>query len=144
MNFSEKCLFLTEKLKLKRRINWSNKNNESLCNIFQEIRNSSHLFHPNPNEEFKLKTDASNLSFGAILTQNNKMIGLFSSKFLKSEINYTVEENETLAIIKSLDHFKGIIWLSKINILTDNKNLTYNKPLSKRIERWKMQLCEYN
>ncbi|KAG0435692.1 Transposon Tf2-11 polyprotein, partial [Dictyocoela muelleri] len=51
---------------------------------------------------------------------------------------------ETLAIIKSLIHFKPLIYNTKVYIYSDNKNLTFNGPLTKRMERWKLTLEEYN
>ncbi|KAG0438548.1 Retrovirus-related Pol polyprotein from transposon [Dictyocoela muelleri] len=49
-----------------------------------------------------------------------------------------------MAILESLKHFKPLIFSSKVNILTDNKNLTFGGNLSKRINRWLLLLEEYN
>jgi len=42
-------------------------------------------------------------------------------------------------------NFRNIIWNSKLNIYTDNKNLTYSpKILSTRDQKWKNELEEYD
>ncbi|KAG0434520.1 Retrovirus-related Pol polyprotein from transposon gypsy, partial [Dictyocoela muelleri] len=99
-----------------------------------EIRETPTLHHPDFKKHFTLKCDASKTGIGSVLTQNDKLIGIFSSKFSGPEENYSVVEKEVLAIIKSLKHFKSLIYNSKIYILTDNKNLTFNGELTKRIE----------
>lgn len=58
-------------------------------------------------------------------------------------MNYTTVEKETLAIIKAIKHFKTIIFNSHITIKTDNANLIFNGELTRRIQRWKYQLEEY-
>ncbi|KAG0441755.1 Retrovirus-related Pol polyprotein from transposon 17.6 [Dictyocoela muelleri] len=53
-------------------------------------------------------------------------------------------EKEALGILKSMEFFKPFIIGSRIRILTDNKNLLYNVDLSKRVQRWKLLLEEFN
>ncbi|KAG0420403.1 Transposon Tf2-6 polyprotein [Dictyocoela roeselum] len=43
-----------------------------------------------------------------------------------------------------MEFFKPYIIGSKITVLTDNKNLLYNSELSKRVQRWKLLLEEFN
>lgn len=95
-------------------------------------------------KDFVIETDASDFATGAVLMQENKVVGLYSSKLSKSELNYTVIEKETLAIIKALNHFKPIIFNSSIKLHTDNANLIFNGELTKRLQRWKLMLEEYD
>lgn len=53
-------------------------------------------------------------------------------------------EKETLAILKSVSHFKNIIYGTEINIFTDNSNLLSRKNYTKRINRWIILLNEMN
>lgn len=78
------------------------------------------------------------------MKQQKKVIGYFSTKLTQSEQNYTIVEKETLAILKGLAHFRNIIFNSCITIRTDNANLIYASPLTARMQRWKMQLEEYD
>jgi hypothetical protein len=72
------------------------------------------LKHPDFSKEFILET-------GATLKQQDEIIGLFSKKFSKTELNYSIVEKEALGIIKALEHFKPIIFNSNILIRTDHK-----------------------
>ncbi|KAG0441421.1 Retrovirus-related Pol polyprotein from transposon [Dictyocoela muelleri] len=53
--------------------------------ILQEIRQAPLLYHPDLRGQFTLKCDASKTGSGAILTQNDKLIGVYSSKYTGSE-----------------------------------------------------------
>ncbi|KAG0418029.1 Transposon Tf2-11 polyprotein, partial [Dictyocoela roeselum] len=74
----------------------------------------------------------------------NKIVGIFSKKFSISEQNYTTYEKEAFSILLALQHFKPIIYNSKIVIFTDNKNNIYNGELTKRMARWKMLMEEFD
>ncbi|KAG0436021.1 Transposon Tf2-6 polyprotein [Dictyocoela muelleri] len=144
-NLSEKLADFYNKLKGKNKsIVWCDNDTRNLMNIIDEIKKQNTLHHPDFDKDFELKCDASDLGIGAILTQDNKLIGLYSRKFRNSELNYTTIEKETIAILDSLKHFKSIIFTSHVNILTDNKNLTFEGQLSKRMSRWLLLLEEYN
>ncbi|KAG0420265.1 Transposon Tf2-11 polyprotein [Dictyocoela roeselum] len=125
-------------------VQWSEDDTRVLNEVINEIKSQNKLHYSDFDKEFELKCDASDNGMGTILTQENKVIGLFSRKLKGSELNYTTIEKETLAILESLKPFKPLIFSSKINILTDNKNLTFEGNLSKRISRWMLLLEEYN
>ncbi|KAG0425545.1 Transposon Tf2-9 polyprotein, partial [Dictyocoela muelleri] len=76
--------------------------------------------------------------------QDNKLVGLFSKKYNTQENNYSVVEKEVLAIIKAINHLKPLIYNAPITIMTDNKNITFDGDLSRRINRWKLILEEYD
>lgn len=139
---------ITEKIKKKNRnerFTWTQQDQEIIDKIFSKIKEQIILSYPDYTKPFQLNVDASNLAIGAILYQEKQIIGIFSQKLLKSQLNYTVCEKEMYAIIKSIEHFKKIIFDSKVIIKTDNRNITYNKNItSSRIERWKILLEEYN
>ncbi|KAG0435655.1 Transposon Tf2-9 polyprotein [Dictyocoela muelleri] len=144
-DISSKMHNIYELLKTKnQRVKWTDKNKQIIKSIIEEIKKKPMLHHPNLNLPFILQCDASKFGIGSVLMQNNKIIALYSSKYSTQENNYSIVERETLSIIKSLIHFKPLIYNSKIYILTDNKNLTFNGPLTKRIERWKLTLEEYD
>ncbi|KAI5176519.1 hypothetical protein PAEPH01_2329 [Pancytospora epiphaga] len=62
----------------------------------------------------------------AVLTQRDKLIGLYSCKFLPTETRYTTMEKEFFGIVKALQHFKTIIYNTHIMIETDRANLLFN------------------
>src|SRR5258706_1698259 len=105
------------------------------------------LIHPDPDERFRVETDASNYAYGAVLSQKGKEdqkqhpVAFFSKSMTPAERNYSIADKETLAIVKSLQHWRH--WLEgtklPIEILTDHKNLEYfTKPqiLNRRQLRW--------
>ncbi|KAG0439306.1 Transposon Tf2-9 polyprotein [Dictyocoela muelleri] len=143
-NLSHKTIELTEKLKDGKKFKWQEKDTEILREIYQEIKRQTLLHFPDMNKPFILESDASDRGIGAVLKQENTIVGLYSAKFNKSEENYSVVEKETLAIVKAVLHFKTIIFNSKIIVKTDNWDLLSIGPLTKRMERWKVILEEFD
>ncbi|KAI5153692.1 hypothetical protein ENBRE01_3227, partial [Enteropsectra breve] len=142
---SSKIASLCEKTKKNIKFKWTAEDNTTLRKILNDIRGQPMLCHADVNLPFELHTDASDSGIGGVLTQQDKLIGLFSAKYKGSEKNYTTSEKEFLAILRSLEHFRCYLFNSPVTVLTDHYNNTYNKPLdSSRIERWKTLLCDYD
>ncbi|KAG0423009.1 Transposon Ty3-G Gag-Pol polyprotein, partial [Dictyocoela muelleri] len=51
---------------------------------------------------------------------------------------------ETYAILKALDHFRQLVLGSRIIIRTDHLNNLFDKELTKRQQRWKLLLQEFD
>lgn len=103
------------------------------------------MHYPNQNEFFTLECDVSDTGVGAILTQKKGIIGIYSGKLKKPEVNYATTEKEFLGIIKALKHFRKIIYGGQVNIITDHANLLFNAEISSnRVQRWKILLTEYD
>lgn len=130
----------TSKMKFQRK----ETDNKILDDIWEEIQLQTLLQYPNFNQEFVLETDASEIGIGSILKQKDKCIGMYSYKLKKSELNYSVVEKETLAIVKSVQHFRNIIFNARVVVKTDCANSIFSQPLTSRIQRWKYQLAEYD
>ncbi|KAG0439248.1 Retrovirus-related Pol polyprotein from transposon gypsy [Dictyocoela muelleri] len=111
---------------------------EKIRKIFQIMKTKPVLNYPDFNKSFNLNCDASDNGIDSILLQNNKLIGYYSKKYTKPEENYSVIEKEVLAILRSLQHFKQIIFNSKIHIFTDNTKILFQGDISRRINRWKL------
>ncbi|KAG0441877.1 Transposon Tf2-6 polyprotein [Dictyocoela muelleri] len=143
-NASKKTLFLTSKLRKEIPFSWSQNDQNELRSIIKEIEKEVILNYPNYEKSFTLETDASETVLGAVLLQESKPIGFYSYKLNHSELNYSIIEKETLAVLKALHHFRPIIFDSKVIIHTDNMNLIPDKKLTSRIQRWKMLLQEFD
>lgn len=144
-NLSIKLKAITDKTSSKIPFTWSNDDSEKIKSVVEEIKQHTLISFPNYNEEFQLEVDACGNGLGAVLYQKEKIIGFFSKKLLTNQMNYTNTEKEMLAITESLTNFKSYIYDSKINVFTDHANLLYNGTnLSKRVERWKLLLTEFN
>ncbi|ORE00292.1 TF29 [Hepatospora eriocheir] len=143
-NLSQNLKPITDKLK-QSNFKWIKKDQEITQNITNQINHATLLNYPNFDKDFTLQCDASDTGIGSILTQENKTIGYFSAKLSNSQTNYTIMEKEAYAIIRSLEHFKYIIFGNKVHIKTDNANIIFDKfKDSKRILRWKYLLNEYD
>ncbi|KAG0420471.1 Transposon Ty3-G Gag-Pol polyprotein, partial [Dictyocoela roeselum] len=144
-NYAQHVAELYQKLGNKNeKITWTEKDSENLNKLVEKIKSNKILAHPDLNEEFTLEVDASKTGIGATLYQKNKIIGHFSTIFKKSELNYTISEKETYAILKALDHFRQLVLGSKITIRTDHSNNLFDKELTKRQQRWKLLLQEFD
>ncbi len=127
------------------KINWKEDHTKIINRILNTLKQQPMLHHPDSSKRFKLQTDASEWGIGGALYQDNKLIGLYSSKFLKSEYNYPIIEKEALSIVKSLKYFKPIIFHSKILVETDHSNLKFMDTSSnQRISRWRLVLADFD
>lgn len=114
-DLSRKIIGFTDKLKSKANFQWTDKDTDTMRIIYEEIKQQTLIHFPDVRKDFILETDASDRGFGAILKQDNKILGFFSSKFNKTEENYSIVEKETLAIVKSILHFKNLIFNRKVS-----------------------------
>ena len=61
---------------------------------------------------------------GAVITQGNRPIAFFSRKLSVMQTEYSVTKIELLAIVETLEEFRGMMWGQTIKVYTDHKNLT--------------------
>lgn len=102
---------------------------------------------------FELYVDASHVGAGAVLSQRDNLgicrpVSYFSKKFDKHQVNYSVIEKETFALILALKHFD--VYLNgnaSIIVHTDHNPLTFLSSLkcpNQRLIRWSLFLQSYN
>ena len=96
--------------------------------------------------------DASSVGLGAVLLQANSHDNVFrpvafhSRKLSPAERNYPTREQELLALVDSLKHWRHYLLGAPFEIKTDHKSLEYlqTQPhLSGRLVRWSQYLQEY-
>jgi RNase H-like domain found in reverse transcriptase len=112
---------------------WGNRQQYTFNTLKEIICSAPVLIHADPEERFRVETDASNYAYGAILSQKGKQdqknhpVAFFSKSMTPAERNYGISDKEALAIIKALQHWRH--WLEgttiPVDILTDHKNLQY-------------------
>ncbi len=71
-----------------------------------------------------IANQASSKQLGAVITQENRPITLFSRKLSGVQSKYTVTKLELLANVETLKEFNGMLWGQRINVYTNHKNLT--------------------
>ncbi len=81
------------------------------------------MAYPDYSKVFKIYTDASSKQLGAVITQDNRPIALFSRKLSIKQRKYSISKIELLAIVKTLKEFKGMLWGQNLKVFTDHANL---------------------
>jgi hypothetical protein len=124
------------------------------------------LTQPDFNKKFYLQTDMSRYGMGAILSQEGgpetltptmakqhkpilHPIAYYSATFTPMEQNYDVYNQELLAIMKALAHWRQYLGWTKVlfTIMTNHVNLQHWKSpqnLVQHVARWHMDLQEYD
>ncbi|XP_034083100.1 uncharacterized protein LOC117553325 [Gymnodraco acuticeps] len=113
------------------------------------------LIHPDPELQFVVEVDTSDLGVGAILSQRSSQdhrlhpCAYFSRRLTPAERNYDVGNRELLAVVLALQEWRH--WLEgsvcPFIIWTDHKNLSYLRSahrLNSRQVRWKLFLGRFN
>jgi hypothetical protein len=76
-----------------------------------------------------------------------KPVDFYSRKLIQAEYNYDVHDQELLAIVKSLEHWRHYLEGEHFEVLTDHKNLKWfmeTKVLNHRQVRAYLTLSRYN
>lgn len=110
------------------------------------------LVYPDFSLPFRLDTDASGVGIGAVVSQevegDDKPIAYFSRSLSAAERNYTVTEQEMLAIIAALKRFRPYLLGAKVRIITDHQPLKYvltkAGEVQGRVTRWLDHLGEHD
>lgn len=113
--------------------------------------NSPILCYPDFEKQFCITTDASNISCGAILSQEYDKVQLpiayASRTFTKGERNKSVIERELAAIHWAIQYFRPYVYGTKFLVKTDHRPLTYlfsMKNPSSKLVRMRLDLEEYD
>ena len=109
------------------------------------------LVPPDPDGTFVLRTDASGIGLGAVLTQIQngveRVVAYHSRKLNGAETRYAVHERELLAVMDATRVWRHYLLGTKFRLLTDNwanKHLQTQPHLDpKRQARWMEKLQEY-
>lgn len=97
---------------------------------------------------FIVQTDASDIGIGAVLSQRGeddeeRPVAYFSRKLLPREQKYATVENDCLAMVEGIRHFRVYLLGVSFTVQTDHKCLMYLsrvKDESGRLTRWSLAL----
>ncbi len=103
------------------------------------------MVYPDYSKVFEIYTNASSKQLGAVITQENRPIALFSWKLSTTQRIYSDTKIELLAIVETLKEFKGMLWDQSIKVFTGHTNLIrYALGMTlDRVYQWKLLLEEY-
>lgn len=129
---------------------WDTPQQQAFDELRRAFTEAPMLRHFDPERRIRLETDASNFACCAILSQLFTddiwhPIAYWSRKFIPAERNYEVYDQELLAIVAAMKHWRHYVQgsLHPIDVLTDHNNLKgfmKNKTLTPRQARWAQQL----
>ncbi len=102
---------------------WDEVHQRAFDHIKATIAKDVDLAYPDFNIVFEIYTDASSKQLGAVITQDNRPIAFFSRKLSDTQCKYSITKIELLAIVETLEVFKGMLWDQQIKVLTDHANL---------------------
>ena len=142
--FSNRTSFLTDPLKDNVKITWDDSQAKKLQQLIKDIKESEGLSKPDDTKEFVIETDANLTGIAAVLKQGDNIVSIFGAKLKESELNYFITKKGTFATIRALEYFKPLIFDRQITLRTDSLNSLGGSNLSRRQQRWKLLLSEYN
>ena len=110
------------------------------------------LCSPDPDKVFILQTDASSVGIAAVLSQQDdqqveRPVAYFSRQLLPRETRYATAEQECLAVVEAVKHFRVYLTGVPFRVQTDHRCLMYLDKLkdeSSRLTRWALTLQPYN
>jgi hypothetical protein len=150
--FSELARPLNDLLRNDVQWKWETPQHEAFERLKQAMLTAPVLAHPSDDKPFILETDASDVAYGAVLSQEQddgkyKPLGYLSKTLSPAERNYVTADKEMLAIIRGLENWRHLLVGSKheVTVLTDHANLQYfrtKQPLNSRQMRWALWLDE--
>ncbi len=103
------------------------------------------LAYPDYSKVVEIYRIACSKQLGAVITQDNRPIAFFSWKLSNTQCKYSVTRIELLAIVKTLNEFKGMLWGTNIKVFTVHPNLMRDAIglTLDRVYRWRLLLEEY-
>ncbi|KAA3674184.1 uncharacterized protein DEA37_0001986 [Paragonimus westermani] len=142
---------LTEK---GRPFTWSDECSASFETLKDKLTTPPILAFPDVSDEagkFVLDTDASNVSIGAVLSQETpegEVVIAYASRCLdKCERNYSTTRRELLALIHFLRHFRPYLLGKPFKVRTDHQSLQWLRNFRDpegQVARWQERLQEYD
>ena len=98
-----------------------------------------------------MDTDASDYGIGGVLSQciegTEHVIAYYSKSLNPAQQKYCTTRRELLAVVATLDHFKGYVWGPKFTVRTDHAALVWLKNLKNiqgMLARWLAKLQQFH
>ena len=107
------------------------------------------MLYFDPTKKTTMIVDASTVGFGALLTEEGRVVSYRSRALNDVETRYSQTERESLAVIWGCEPFHLYLFGQEFTIISDRKQLEmiFNNPNTKppaRIERWRLNLQPYH
>jgi len=102
---------------------------------------------PDFSKPFTLFCDASAAGLGSILTQNGQVVAYASRSLSKQKRKYSTTELECLAVLWSVEKFRGYFEGYRFTVVTDHASLLWLDNLKEptgRLGRWAVRLQQFD
>ena len=136
--------------KPRQRLKWTPELIERFHKVKQAVIDCPKLYFPQPGLPIHVQTDASDYGIGAYLFQmgpdsQEKPLGFISKSLNDVQRRWSTFEKEAYAIFYALRKWDHHLRDVHFTLETDHKNLIYlNKEASKKVQRWKLEIQEYD
>jgi hypothetical protein len=151
-HFSNIARPLNDLTKKDQKFDWTKECQEAFDCLKKKFTKEPVLMIPDHSKPFQIKSDASKVATGAVLTQlhsngDQHPCAFISKTFSPTERNYKIYDHELLGIIRALEEWRHYIQGSKHTtiIYSDHKNLTYFRTaqkLNRQQARWSLYLSK--
>ena len=147
--YSQHTASLTKLTRKNQEYEWTDECEAAFLWVKKALANAPVLTHADFTKQFTVWTDASIDGVGAVLQQDGKPIAYESARFSPAERNYTIGEQELLAVIHALKKWR--VYLEggphPVKLRTDHQPLTYlptKGVLGSRQVRWSEYLSRFD
>ena len=130
---------------------WTEKQQIAFDRLREMLIKAPILSYPDFDKPFVIYTDASGIGLGAVLSQikdkKEHVIAYASRSLVSAEKNYSVTDQECLAVVWAIKKFQHYLGLKPFTIVTDHSALKWlqtSKMPTGRRARWVMELQQYD
>lgn len=150
-NFAALARPLTRLTSKSTRFGWNAAAEEAFLTLKQRLVQAPVLRFPDFSKPFILSTDASKHAVGAILSQlfdgEEHPVAYASRQLSGAEQKYGATEQECLAVVWGIRHFRCYLYGRRFSVVTDCRSLKWlmnTRDPSSRLARWNLLLQEYD
>ena len=130
-NFAKLADPLYQLLPIKAKFHWDKEQQVAFETIRQLLKERYPLAQPVDGQIFHLYVDASQEGMGAVLLQKAGVVGYYAKRFNPTQRRYAIFEQEALALITAIRHYRYLLLGQQTIVWTDHKPLVswFKKPM---------------